>query len=137
MDFESKSYLYELRVLDYFMKTKKEAILLVLLCTFLTAAGQIFLKIGSVNLSFSILKLLGNLPLITGFALYFLGAVILVIALKHGELSVLYPIIATSFVWVSFLSIIFLNEIMNAWKWAGVITIVLGMGLIGKGGSLG
>jgi len=63
-------------------------------------------------------------------------AVILVIALKHGELSVLYPIIAMSFVWVSFLSIIFLNEIMNIWKWAGVITIILGICFIGKGGSL-
>jgi len=105
------------------MKTKKEAIALVLLCTFFTAAGQIFLKIGSENLSFNILNLLGNLPLITGFVLYALGAVILVIALKHGELSVLYPIIAISLVWVSFLSVIFLNEIVNIWKWAGVITI--------------
>ena len=118
------------------MKTKKEAIALVLFCTFLTAAGQIFLKIGSGNLSFNILNLLGNFPLITGLVLYALGAVILVIALKHGELSVLYPIIAMSFVWVSFLSIIFLNEIMNIWKWAGVITIILGICFIGKGGSL-
>ncbi len=117
------------------MKTKKEAIALVLLCTFLTAAGQIFLKIGSGNLSFNILNLLGNFPLITGFVLYALGAVILVIALKHGELSVLYPIIAMSFVWVSFLSIIFLNEIMNTWKWAGVITIIIGISLIGRGAS--
>jgi len=105
------------------------------LCTFLTASGQIFLKIGSGNLSFSILKLLGNFPLITGFVLYALGAIILVIALKHGELSVLYPIIAMSFVWVSFLSIIFLNEIMSLWKWAGVITIVIGISLIGRGAS--
>ncbi len=115
------------------MKTKKEAIALVLLCTFLTAAGQMFLKIGSGNLSFSILKLLSNLPLIIGFALYALGAVILVIALKHGELSVLYPIIAMSFVWVSFLSI--LNEIMNLLRWAGVITIIIGISLIGRGAS--
>jgi len=117
------------------MKTKKEAIALVLLCTFLTAAGQMFLKIGSGNLSFSILKLLSNLPLIIGFALYALGAVILVIALKHGELSVLYPIIAMSFVWVSFLSIIFLTEIMTFLRWAGVITIIIGISLIGRGAS--
>jgi uncharacterized membrane protein len=118
------------------MKTKKEAIALVFLCTFLTAAGQIFLKIGSRNLSFNILNLLGNLPLITGFVFYALGAIILVIALKHGELSVLYPIIAMSFVWIGFLSIVFLNEIMNVWKWAGIITIILGICFIGKGGSL-
>jgi uncharacterized membrane protein len=115
------------------MKTKKEAIALVLLCTFLTATGQIFLKIGSGNLSFSILKLLSNFPLIMGFVLYFLSAIIFVIALKNGELSVLYPIIATSFVWVGFLSIIFLNEIMNAWKWAGVVTIIIGISLTGRG----
>ena len=115
------------------MKTKKEAILLVLLCTFLTAAGQIFLKIGSRTLALNIIKLLSNSALIIGIILYILGAIILVIALKHGELSVLYPIIATSFVWVGFLSIMFLNEIMNAWKWAGVVTIIIGISLIGRG----
>jgi len=115
------------------MKTKKEAIALVLLCTFLTAAGQIFLKIGSGNLSFNILNLLGNFPLVIGFVLYFLGAVILVIALKHGELSVLYPFCAASYIWICLLSMKFLNEKMNKLKWLGVITIVIGITLIGVG----
>jgi len=115
------------------MKTKKEAILLVLICTILTATGQLFLKIGSRTLALNVIKLLSNSALIIGVILYITGAVILVTALKHGELSVLYPIIATSFIWVSFLSIIFLNEIMNLWRWAGVIAIIIGISLIGRG----
>ncbi len=118
------------------MKTKKEAILLVLICTFFTSVGQLFLKIGSKNLSFDIIELLTNYPLIIGFSLYAVGALILVLALKNGELSILYPFIATSFVWVSVLSVIFLNEVMNVWKWSGVLVIILGMVFIGKGGSL-
>ncbi len=118
------------------MKTKKEAIILVLICTFFTAVGQLSFKIGSKNLSFNMIELLTNYPLIIGFLLYAMGALILVLALKNGELSILYPFIATSFVWVSVLSVIFLNEVMNVWKWSGVLVIILGMGFIGKGGSL-
>ncbi|MDD5086891.1 MAG: EamA family transporter [Candidatus Nanoarchaeia archaeon] len=118
------------------MKTKKEAILLVLICTFFTSVGQLFLKIGSKNLSFNFIELLTNLPLIVGFSFYIIGAVILIFALKNGELSVIYPFIATSFVWVSFLSVIFLKEVMNILKWSGLFVIILGMAFIGKGGSL-
>jgi undecaprenyl phosphate-alpha-L-ara4N flippase subunit ArnE len=118
------------------MKTKKEAILLVLICTFFTSIGQLFLKIGSKELSFNLIELLTNFPLIIGFSFYIIGAVILIFALKNGELSVLYPFIATSFIWVSILSVIFLNESMNAWKWSGVFVIIIGMAFIGRGGIL-
>ena len=118
------------------MKTKKEAILLVLICTFFTSIGQLFLKIGSKDLSFNFLGILTNFPLVFGFSLYIVGAVILIFALKNGELSVLYPFIATSFIWVSLLSVIFLKESMNTLKWSGVLIIIFGMAFIGKGGSL-
>ena len=59
----------------------------------------------------------------------------LVIALKYGELSVLYPIISTGFVWVSFLSVYFFNEFMNFEKWLGIIAIIIGISFIGMGNN--
>lgn len=113
------------------------AMLIVLLCTALTSVGQILFKIGSVKLSWNILALITNLPLMAGFFFYGIGAVLLILALKYGELSVLYPIIALGFVWVSLLSARFLPipESMNPMKWFGVAGIIIGVTLIGYGGQ--
>lgn len=115
------------------MKTSLKAIFLVLICTLITSAAQIFLKKGAAVLSFDIISLLTNYSLIIGVVLYFIGAALLITALKMGELSVLYPIIATSYIWVSLLSPIFLNDFMTKFKWIGVAGIFIGVSLIGVG----
>ena len=121
------------------MKTAWWAILLVILTTGLTSAGQVFYKLGTnraLELSSSpgIIEYL-NPFLISGLLVYGFGAVLLIIALKYGELSVLYPIIATSYIWVSFLSMYYFGELMNVYKWIGVVIIVAGVSLIGYGGT--
>ncbi len=58
------------------------------------------------------------------------GFVLLVIALKHGNLSILYPILATSYIWVALLSVRFLDEPFSAAQWVGVLLIVGGISLI-------
>ena len=73
------------------MNPKLKPIILVLLCTIFTVSGQIFWKFGSENLELSIRGTLLNLPLILGFALYAVAAVFLIIALRFGELSLVYP----------------------------------------------
>lgn len=115
------------------MATKLWAIALVLVCTFLTATAQILYKFGVNNLSLTLWGLLTNYYLITGLLLYGVGALVLVFSLKGGDLSVLYPIIATGYVWVSILSIRFLGEVMNFWKWGGIAAILLGVSFIGLG----
>jgi drug/metabolite transporter (DMT)-like permease len=115
------------------MKTRLWAFGLVLLCTAFTSTAQIFYKFGAGNLRFDILSLITNYYLIIGICLYALGAVILIIALRGGELSVLYPIIATSYIWVSILSVYFLDEAMNLFKWFGVLVIFLGVSFVGIG----
>ena len=117
------------------MKTKKFAIAIVLLSTLFTSAGQILFKLSSQTLSFSFAGIL-NLTLISGFTFYALGAVFLVFSLKYGELSILYPIYSLSYVWVSIASpMIFPSDEMNPMKWIGVIIIIIGVTLVGKGGS--
>lgn len=115
------------------MKTKLWAVLLVILCTALTSLGQLFFKFGADKLVFSFMPLVTNVPLITGILLYGAGAILLIIALKGGELSVLYPLVSLGFIWVSFLSAEFLGEAMVPIKWAGVIAIIIGVSFIGWG----
>lgn len=114
------------------MKTHPLAILSMMLATFLTATGQFLFKKGSEHLALN-LNLLQNWYLIAGFAIYGISAVILVVSLKYGELSVLYPIVSLSFVWVNIISFEYLGEPLNSFKWAGVSLIILGVSCIGFG----
>ena len=118
------------------MKTKWWAIALMILCTIFTSAGQILYKFGAENLSFNLSSIIFNIPLIAGLISYGIGLILLIIAFKGGELSVLYPIVATSYVWVSIASPIFFEtDYMTLEKWIGVIIIVVGISLIGWGAT--
>ena len=115
------------------MATKTWAVLLVAFTTIITTSAQIFYKFGANVLEFNILSIVTNYNLIAGLALYAVGAALLIIALKGGELSVLYPIIATSYIWVTIASSYFFNESTNTMKWAGIIAIIIGVSMIGYG----
>lgn len=117
-------------------KTKKRAIFLVFLSTFFTSFGQIFWKSGVGKIDLSSLITILNLPFILGFVSYIIGVIFLLKAFKKGELSVLYPIVATSYVWVSLLSPwLFASDSMNGWKWAGIFVILVSVSLLGYGGN--
>lgn len=108
------------------MKTKSWVIGLMFFCTLVTASAQISWKLGVVKSSI--------LNIIIGFILYGIGAIILIICLKFGELSVVYPIVATSFIWVNIFSPTFFStDSMNIMKWLGVLAIIIGVGFIGRG----
>lgn len=109
------------------MKTKIWAMSLVLFCTGLTTLAQFLWKTGTVNLS------IYNPWIWAGFLSYGIAAVLLIVALKGGELSVLYPIVATSFVWVTLVSWFVFKEFIGINKWVGVIAIIGGISLIGVG----
>ncbi len=111
-------------------KTKTWAILLVVFCGFLGAIAQLLLKIGSERINESITSIF-NLPLLFGFVFYGLATILFIISLKHGEVTILYPIIATSYVWVSLFSSYFLHENITLAKWGGDLLIILGVSLIG------
>lgn len=70
-----------------------------------------------------------------GLSLYGIFTLLLVLALRDGELSTLYPIISLTYVWVTFLSVWLFGESMNPFKALGVATIVFGVALLGKGGK--
>jgi multidrug transporter EmrE-like cation transporter len=81
-------------------------------------------------------KVLTDYWLIGGYGCYAVSALLFIIALKHGELSVLYPIIASTYVWVTFLSPMFFpTDSINWLKIAGVLCIVGGVTTIGIGAN--
>jgi uncharacterized membrane protein len=117
---------------------------MVLGCTVFAGLAQIMMKYGAghpmppVALSQPatlwpfFLALLGNFPLIAGYVLSACNALLLILALRDGELSVLYPIYSVSYIWVTLLSMYFFQERMNVWKGAGVVLIMGGVALLGK-----
>ena len=101
----------------------------------LGAAAQILIKIGMNHFSLDHpLQALTNAPLIAGYALYGINTLMLVLALREAELSMLYPIIALTYVWVTLLSYSLLHEHPNLYKNIGIATIVIGVAIIGRGG---
>ena len=113
---------------------RRRSILLVFCCTVLGAAAQIFMKVGMNHFTLSLPALLTNVPLIVGYALYGINTLLLVLALRDGELSMLYPIIALTYVWVTLLSYTLLHEPQNPYKNLGIATIVAGVAVLGRGG---
>ena len=115
------------------MTTQLWAIGLVVGATLVGAFGPILLKKASSKKLSRISSLMTNYHLMAGVALYALGTLLFIPALKGGNLSVLYPFVSLTYVWVSLLSVRFLGEKMNSWKWAGVGMIILGVTFIGLG----
>ena len=62
--------------------------------------------------------------------MYGLSAILFIFALKYGKLSVLYPVIATSYVWVALLSSKVLAEPLSIPKWGGITLILFGIALV-------
>ena len=116
--------------------TLRQAIGVVFVCTLLGSAAQILMKTGANSLAGSgLLGFVTNLPLMAGYVLYGMSTVLLVLALRDGELSVLYPVIALSYVWVTILSVVIFQESINLFKCLGIATIVAGVAVLGRGGQ--
>jgi len=115
-------------------------------CTILGAAAQMLIKSGLGNLPAApnfatagvglwiafALGIVMNVPFMAGLSCYGLSTGLLVLALRYGELSVLYPIIALTYVWVSILSVFLLGESINPYKIAGLAVIVIGVTVLGR-----
>jgi drug/metabolite transporter (DMT)-like permease len=87
------------------------------------------------QISAALVAVVTNIPMLTGLSLYGMGAVMMVLALQHGELSVLYPIISLSYVWVAILSVLIFHEQLNAFRIAGIAVIIAGVAVLGRSGS--
>jgi drug/metabolite transporter (DMT)-like permease len=117
------------------MITKKTAFMLMIVVTLFTSLAQVFLKFGADKLEINIISLLSNYNLWLGFAFYGGGFVVLMIALKGGDVSSLYPIIATSYIWVAILSLWLFNESISVYGWLAITIIFVGILFVIKGSA--
>jgi len=117
------------------LSTSLSAIGLVVFATFIGAVGAVYFKFGAKKLSFIVFDQLKNWELMLGVLFYGLSTVFFIWGLKGGELTVLYPFVALTYVWVIIFSVYWLKEIMNMYKWLGIAGILIGVILIGLGGG--
>lgn len=118
---------------------RRRSVLIVVACTLMGAVAQVLIKLGASHLAHASLAAtfwsIFTVPtLFIGYCLYGLFAVLMVYALRYGELSILYPVIALTFVWVTILSAVIFHEAMNPMKIAGIAVIIAGVAVLGLGG---
>jgi Predicted membrane protein len=99
-------------------------ITLIICAALSTAIGQMFWK-----LSHSI----PDVWFIFGFLLYFCGALLMIVAFRFGELSVLHPLLSFGYIFSIFLGSLFLGESLTFLQIIGIIVIIVGASLIGGG----
>jgi drug/metabolite transporter (DMT)-like permease len=97
--------------------------------------GAVFLKMGAERLKLNLLSLATNWRLAVGVVFYLLSSVLFVIGVKHGELSVLYPLVSVGSIWTLLWSKVFLGEKLTKPKFVAVGMILIGSGLLILGGS--
>jgi drug/metabolite transporter (DMT)-like permease len=116
---------------------RRKAAILVAACTVFGAGAQLLIKIGMSPGHFvpSLIGVVTDVPLIAGYSLYGVFTLAMVLALRDGELSVLYPIIALTYVWVTLASYWLLHDTPNLFKNLGIAMIVVGVAVMGRGGS--
>ncbi|HUJ48691.1 MAG TPA: hypothetical protein VLW25_00775 [Bryobacteraceae bacterium] len=119
---------------------RRQAVLIIIAGTFLVAVAQMLIKsganrLGHADLLATAIGILTIPPLFAGYCLYGIFAVMMIYALRHGELSVLFPLISLGFVWVAILSVLIFHEAMSPLKGVGIAIIVCGVATLGRGGS--
>ena len=119
--------------LSWQISHSRKGILLMVFCTIFTTIGQVMFKITSDSIQYSLFSLITNVPFILGLISYGVGALLLITALKYGELSVLYPIVSLTFIWVVIASAIMFAEPITTIKVFGIGSIILGVSLLPRG----
>lgn len=105
-------------------KKNYKGIILMAIAALLTAIGQLLWKISSGKV---------NKFMIIGFLCYGLGAMLMILAFRFGSLSVLHPMLSLSYIFAIIFGAIFLGEYLKFVQVIAVISISIGVILIGGG----
>jgi len=107
------------------------AIITTLITALIGSLGAVYLKKGATTLHLNIRSVLTNYNFLFGLTLYGISLIIFFAVLPYENVTTLYPLLATAYIWTSILSVIMLKEHMNTIKWLGILLIVGGITLIG------
>ena len=115
------------------MKTPFSSMALVLAASLIGSFGSVFLKAGAGKLHQGLRYLVLNYRLAVGAALFLGSSYPYILAVKRGELSVLYPMVSLGYVWTLLWSRLFFGEAITRNKIIGLALILLGITLVGLG----
>ncbi|MFP7674057.1 EamA family transporter [Marivita sp. S0852] len=118
------------------------AFVLVFTSVSLSALGQTAFKIGvgqastsaDAGLMMKLTAMLFSPMILLGLALYGVGTVFWLFALKQLDLSLAYPFVAMSFVMVAGSGMLFLGEPVQPSRLIGLGLIILGLLVMARGG---
>lgn len=113
-------------------------------CVFFTVVGQLLIKWrmmdgvilpdGLLNKGIYLTKVLAtDIYLIAGFSAAFIASLFWMAAMTKFDISYAYPFMSLAFVLVMVGSVLFFQEPVNIFKLAGTATILIGIGILGKG----
>ena len=111
--------------------TPLSSILLVLFGSVIGSFGAVFLKLGAVRLT-GLMSLL-NWRLALGVGLYLGSSVFYGLGIRHGQLSVLFPMVAVGYIWTLLWSRLFFHEQFTRSKMLGLGMVLAGVVLVGLG----
>ena len=104
----------------------------------MSAAGGIFLKIGSADIQYgggvttAALQIALNWKILFGMLMYFIPVLIWIFMLKKIDLSYLQPLFSLMYVVTPILAIFFLHEQVPALRWFGIGIVALGVLIIAR-----
>ncbi len=111
-----------------------EVIGLTLVAAVFTAMAQYLFKLNVKEFEFSmgrIVAVLSRKGTVAGVCLYFVGLVFYIYALSNEPtISLVYPIFASTFIFVLLISKFTLNEPINARRVLGMLLITAGIGVV-------
>jgi drug/metabolite transporter (DMT)-like permease len=102
-------------------------------------AGQVFLKMGMNDLAGQkaslrfFLKAVGSWPVLAGFFLGIVGALLWLVVLSRLELGFSNLVVSVTLVTVALASAVVFKEPMSTLKWLGAAMIVAGVFMVSQG----
>lgn len=98
-----------------------KGVVLIITSALFVALGQLFWKLSSGEL---------NINLIIGFMFYGLATVLMIIAFKYGDVSIIHPLLSINYIFAFILAAFFLSEELTIKKLVGTFIIIVAQFLI-------
>ena len=113
------------------------AVLFILLSSFVGSFGAVFLKLGAEHMTGGFKKLFSNYWLATGILLYLMSSVFYMMGVGQpgAQLTVLYPMVSIGYIWAIVWARLFFKEPFTIAKGSGLLMIVFGVALINFGNA--
>ena len=111
-------------------------IILMTIQSILLVFAQIFLKTGLARIEISKINIQLFINLISNYQIWLsvgcigLGSATWLYVIKNYELSLAYPLVSISYIFMMFASISFFHETISPIRWAGVFVIMFGVFLV-------